>query len=104
MAVLFLFAGCSSSGDEALQEGRIQGQLSAVGGPFPGEARPTAGTVKLEDGAGSWQMVEVGSDGRFSVTVSVGTYSVSALTCSDVVEVTVVHEQVASADVVCHVP
>lgn len=103
-AVLALLAGCSSSGDTALREGKISGQLTTVGGPAPGEARPTAGTVKVEDDSGSWQMAEVGADGRFTLTVTVGTYSVSEVACGGEIEVTVVRDQVSSADIVCHVP
>ncbi len=57
--------------------GTITGRLLAVGGPAPGTARPLSGTVRLENVATHVATeVPVGRNGRYSASVSVGTYEV----------------------------
>jgi hypothetical protein len=57
--------------------GSISGHLLAVGGPAPGPPRPLPGEVVVTDASGvSVATVEVASDGRFSVEVPAGNYTV----------------------------
>ena len=100
-AVLMLVAGCSGATDTVEREGRIAGQLSTTDGAAPGETRPIRGSVMLEDDSGAWQSVEVGSDGRFNLWLSVGTYSVKEISCGGDAEVTVVEGKSSTVDVIC---
>jgi hypothetical protein len=56
--------------------GTLTGHLYGVGGPAPGAPRPWTGTVTLT-GPGVHRDIAVGADGRFSVQVSAGTYTVA---------------------------
>jgi hypothetical protein len=57
------------------QAGTLTGHLYGVGGPAPGAPRPWPGTVTLT-GSGVHRYIQVSADGRFSVLVPAGTYTV----------------------------
>jgi hypothetical protein len=57
--------------------GTLTGHLYGVGGPAPGAPRPWPGTVTVTGGLGVHRDVQVGADGRFSVLVPAGTYTVA---------------------------
>jgi hypothetical protein len=73
-----LLASCSSPTGPPGPTGTLTGALRAVGGP-PGDGlRALSGQVTLHGSSGHISGVTVGANGRFSVPVPVGTYSVSA--------------------------
>ena len=89
--------------------GTITGHLYQVGGPAPGAPTPVPGTVYVS-GEGS---VAVGSDGRFSIAVPAGTYTLSGSSpliednapgCGSRKAVTVEVGVVAKMDVICDIP
>jgi hypothetical protein len=88
--------------------GTIAGHLYQVGGPVPGAATPVPGTVYVS-GDGS---VSVGPDGRFSIAVPAGTYTLAGSSpliednapgCGSRTAVTVVVGVVAKMDVICDI-
>jgi hypothetical protein len=64
------------AGTPKVQAGTLTGHLYGVGGPAPGALRPWPGTVTLT-GSGVHRDVQVSADGRFSVLVPAGTYTVA---------------------------
>jgi hypothetical protein len=65
-----------ATGTPASRAGTLTGHLYAVGGPAPGTPRPWPGTVTLT-GSGVHRDIGVNADGRFSVLVPAGTYTVA---------------------------
>ncbi len=65
-----------ASGTPASRAGTLTGHLYGVGGPAPGAPRPWPGTVTLT-GSGVRRAIQVSADGRFSVLVPAGTYTVA---------------------------
>jgi hypothetical protein len=57
--------------------GTLTGTLQAVGGPAGDGPRALSGQITLHESDGSKDIVPVGANGRFSVPVAVGTYTVS---------------------------
>ncbi len=58
--------------------GAIEGTLEAVGGPAPGRPRPLPGSVKITNiRTHDSRVVSVTADGRFSVSVTPGTYLIT---------------------------
>lgn len=97
----------SPSPSGASTEATISGHLLAVGGPAP--ARPIPGRVQVVHEA-SWQYVNVGSDGAFSIALTPGTYHLTATSplynsghaiCNALQPVTVSAGQTVTADVLC---
>jgi hypothetical protein len=71
-----VLAGCSSPPDE----GTVDGSLQAVGGsPGPATAspRPLSGTVTFHGSNGNIATLEISANGRFSVHLPVGRYTVA---------------------------
>jgi hypothetical protein len=64
------------AGTSTGQAGTLTGHLYGVGGPAPGAPRPWPGTVTLT-GSGGHRDIQVSADGRFSVLVPAGTYTVA---------------------------
>src|SRR4249919_3337614 len=56
--------------------GTLQGRLVTVGGPYPGSAKPVAGTVTITGEGGVERDLRVGADGVYSVSLPVGVYTV----------------------------
>lgn len=90
------------------QTGSISGILEAVGGP-PGPPRPLPGKVTAT-GGGHTYSVTVGQNGRYSMTVRGGSYTVTgrsplyqggALDCEAQGTVTVQPPTGSTADVAC---
>lgn len=88
--------------------GVLRGRLVFVGGPFPGSPRPLGGTVTVT--GHSRVVFTVGRDGRYTVTLPVGTYRLSgsspwfgsgADSCHAQSPVRVVSNRQTHADVVC---
>jgi hypothetical protein len=79
VAALALTAGCGRFSPDAPQgpTGTLTGKLQAVGGSSGAGPRALSGQVTLHGPGGHIANVTVGSDGRFSVPVSTGTYTVS---------------------------
>ena len=79
MAASVLLASCdlSSPNGPPGPTGTLTGTLQAVGGP-PGEGpRALSGQITLHGSGGHITGITVGANGRFSVPVPVGTYTVS---------------------------
>jgi hypothetical protein len=74
-----LLAGCSSgtSTPPKAVSGTVTGILEAVGGAAPGTPRPLVGTVSIHGARGTTITAKTGSDGRFSVRVAAGSYTVT---------------------------
>ena len=78
-----LTAACSSEyaspsatpSHQVVNSGTLTGHLLRVGGPSPGKPIALSGTVTVQGPSGS-QDVIVDSSGRYTVSVSPGTYSV----------------------------
>ena len=90
--------------------GILTGRLYGVGGPAPGAPRPWPGNVTVTGGLGVHRDAQVGADGRFSVLVPAGTYTVAgrsplyqdgAAECRAAGPVTVASGHRAEADVRC---
>lgn len=89
----------------------VTGRLLAVGGPPPGASRPMPGTVRLENVATHVvTTVHVGPDGRYSASVSAGSYKVKGRSplygnggyaCTAAKTVTATAKTVAVANVYC---
>jgi hypothetical protein len=88
--------------------GVLRGRLVFVGGPFPGSPRPLGGTVTVT--GHSRVVITVGRDGRYTVTLPVGTYRLAGSSpwfgsgadrCHAQSPVRVVSKRPAHADVVC---
>jgi hypothetical protein len=77
VAVSVSLASCSSPTGPAGPTGTLTGTLQAVGGPPGAGPRALSGEVLLRKSNGDRVEIDVGANGRFSVPVSVGTYTVS---------------------------
>lgn len=77
MAASVLLAGCSSPNGPPGPTGTLTGTLQAVGGPSGADPRALSGQVTLHGPDGRRAIISVGADGRFSLPVSEGTYTVS---------------------------
>jgi hypothetical protein len=80
MAASVSLASCdlSSRNGPPGPTGTLTGTLQAVGGPPGPGSRVLSGQITLRGSSGHIAGVTVGANGRFSVPVTVGTYSVSA--------------------------
>jgi hypothetical protein len=77
MGFSVLLTSCSSPTGPPGPTGTLTGTLQAVGGP-PGDGpRALRGQITLHESSGHITGITVGSNGRFSVPVSVGNYTVS---------------------------
>jgi len=79
MAVSASLASCSSPTRPPGPTGTLTGTLEAVGGPS-GDPRALSGQITLRGSSGNIATIAVGADGRFSVPVTVGKYTVSGRT------------------------
>ena len=77
MAASVLLASCSSPNGPPGPTGTLTGTLQAVGGPSGEGPRALSGQVTLHGSSGHIAGITVGANGRFSVPVPVGTYTVS---------------------------
>jgi hypothetical protein len=77
MVASVLLAGCSSPNGPPGPTGTVTGTLQAVGG-LPGDGpRALSGQITLHGSSGHIVGITVGANGRFSLAVPVGTYTVS---------------------------
>ena len=78
LIVLALLAGCTSTSHSspAISVATINGTLEAVGGPAPGSPRPLPGNVTAA-GRGHRYTASVGSTGAYTITLPVGTYTLT---------------------------
>lgn len=77
MAASVLLASCSSPNGPPGPTGTLTGTLQAVGGP-PGDGpRALSGQITLHGSSGHITGIAVGANGRFSIPVTVGKYTVS---------------------------
>jgi len=67
--LVFLGGACGSS------TGTVTGVLLEVGGPPPGHSTPVGGTIRLSGSSGTFS-TQANGDGRFSVAVPPGTYTI----------------------------
>ena len=70
-------AGCSSPDGPSGPTGTLTGTLQAVGGPAGGSPRALSGQVTARESNGARYSFSAGANGRFSIHVPVGTYTVS---------------------------
>lgn len=77
VAASALLASCSSPTGPPGPTGTLTGALQAVGGPPGAGPRALSGQVTLHGSGGHITGITVGANGRFSVPVPVGTYTVS---------------------------
>lgn len=86
--------------------GALEGKLVVMGGPAPGSARPTDGSVSILSGGDLVTVVEV-SGGTFTQQLPPGRYTLTAghggAPCTPA-EVTITEGGTAAAEVICHVP
>ena len=66
--------GCSTHGSPKVA---VHGVLVLVGGRYPGNNSAVAGTVTFVDTSGKSTQARAGADGRFTVEVAPGTYTVT---------------------------
>jgi hypothetical protein len=78
MAASVVFASCSSPTGPPGPTGTLNGTLRAVGGPPGIGPRALSGQITLHGSGGHIAGITVGANGRFSVPVPVGKYTVSA--------------------------
>lgn len=76
VASVFL-ASCGSPNSLPGPTGTLKGSLDAVGGPSGDGLRALSGQITLDGSSGHITSIAVSATGRFSVPVSVGTYTVS---------------------------
>jgi hypothetical protein len=77
MAASVLLASCSSPNSPPGPTGTLTGTLQGAGGP-PGDGpRSLNGRITLYGSGGHITDISVGANGRFSVPITVGTYTVS---------------------------
>jgi len=77
MATSVLLTSCSSPNGPPGPTGTLTGTLQAVSG-LPGDApRALSGEITLHGSGGHLSGITVGANGRFSVPVPVGSYTVS---------------------------
>jgi hypothetical protein len=77
MAASVLLASCSSPNGPPGPTGTLTGTFQAVGGPPGVGPRALSGQITLSGSSGHITGITVGANGRFSVPVTVGTYTVS---------------------------
>jgi hypothetical protein len=77
MAAGMTLASCSSPTGPPGPTGTVTGTLQAVGGPPGAGPRALSGGVTLHGPNGTKFGIDVGANGRFSVPVTVGTYTVA---------------------------
>ena len=77
MAASVSLASCSSPDGPPGPTGTLTGTLQAVGGPPGVGPRALSGQITLHGSSGHITGITVGANGRFSVPVPVGTYTVS---------------------------
>ena len=77
MAASVLLARGSSPNGPPGPTGTLTGTLQAVGGPPGAGPRALSGQITLHGSSGHMTGISVGANGRFSVPVSVGRYTVS---------------------------
>ena len=77
LGVLVLLSALMACSAPGAQPGTLSGQLVGAGGPPPGLARPFPGVVTVT-GPGFSQQMQVGNDGRFSLTLAPGQYTATA--------------------------
>ena len=77
MAVSVSLASCSSPNGPPGPTGTLTGTLQAVGGPPGLSPRALSGQVTAHESNGRREIITVGANGRFSVPVTVGRYTVS---------------------------
>jgi hypothetical protein len=77
MAVSVSLASCSSPNGPPGVTGTLTGTLQAVGGPPGVGPRALSGQITLHGSSGHITGIAVGANGRFSVPVPVGKYTVS---------------------------
>ncbi len=77
MAAGLTLASCSAPTGPPGPTGTLSGTLQAVGGPTGAGPRGLAGQVTLNESNGTRFSVAAGANGRFSVPVTVGTYTIT---------------------------
>jgi hypothetical protein len=77
IAALVALAGCSSPNGPSGPTGTLTGTLQAVGSAPGVGPRALSGVVTLHGPDGRRTLITAGANGRFSVPVSVGSYTVS---------------------------
>jgi hypothetical protein len=79
MAASVSLASCdlSSPNGPPGPTGTLTGTLQTVGGPLGAGPRALSGQVTLHESNGRGGIITVGANGRFSVPVTVGTYTVT---------------------------
>lgn len=70
-------ASCSSPNGPPGPTGTLTGTLQAVGGPPGVGPQALSGQVTARESNGARYLISVGANGRFSIPVPVGTYTVS---------------------------
>jgi hypothetical protein len=68
-----MLAGCAAQATPTTARGVVEGQFIRVGGPAPGAAVALPGQV-VAISTGARLTVDVGSSGRFRLSLPVGTY------------------------------
>jgi hypothetical protein len=77
MAAGMTLASCSSPTGPPGPTGTLTGTLQAVGGPSGAGPRVLTGQIILNGSNGTRFSITAGANGRFSVPVAVGTYTVT---------------------------
>jgi hypothetical protein len=77
MAAGMTLASCSSPTGPPGPTGTLTGTLQAVGGPSGAGPRVLTGQIILNGSNGARFSITAGANGRFSVPVAVGTYTVT---------------------------
>jgi hypothetical protein len=80
MAGSLVLASCTSPDSPPGPTGTLTGTLQVVAGPSGVGPRALNGQITLHGSNGHLTGIDVGANGRFSVPVSVGTYTVSGRT------------------------
>jgi hypothetical protein len=77
IACLPLLAACTGNGNGAVGGGAVSGSLLRVGGPSPGAAVALSGQVVATNSAGTRFTAAVGSNGRYRLALSPGSYQMT---------------------------
>jgi hypothetical protein len=75
-----MLPACGQTRVNYFPQGTIAGVLQLSGGPAPGTARPVSGTATIVATGGLSRTVAVGSNGRFSLRVAIGSYAITGRT------------------------
>lgn len=78
MVASLMLASCGSPNGATGPTGTLTGTLQAVGGPTGASPLPLRGEVTLHRSNGSKGFITVSASGRFSLPVTVGTYTLTA--------------------------